>query len=214
MDATAINAKINAGRAKVAQRLGQSCALYRPLTAAAPLGNQIGTVLAAFNAGDGTYGKPNLYGDSTWFADLDGTQTQPGDILVRTLDGQVFFVAAQQPLLPIVVVGCERTVTVRRQQQRSGVGVQGYGGSTAANEAVLLSGWPASILQGTKGERAASGLPGDVRSPWWSILMPLVPGVQLQTGDIMTCDLGRRYAISSAEITDLGWRITAAQSMA
>lgn len=214
MDANTINAKLNAGRGKVAQRLGQPCALFRPLSALAPFGNQVATLPAAFNAGDGKYRKPNLYGDSTWFADLDGSLTQPGDILVRAVDGQVFFIAAQQHLLPIVAVGCERTVTVRRQQQRAGVGVMGYGGSTTANEAVLLAGWPASILQSSKGDRNPVGLPGDVRPPWWAILLPTVPGVQLQTGDIITCDLGRRYAISSAELTDLGWRLTAAQVMA
>jgi hypothetical protein len=67
------------------------------------------------------------------------------------------------------------------------------------------------VLQGTKGEKGGVALPGDVRDAWWAILLPFVPGVVLRSGDLISDDLSRRYIISSAELTDLGWRITCQQ---
>jgi len=76
----------------------------------------------------------------------------------------------------------------------------------------LMTAWPASVLQGAKGEKDGAVLPGDVRLPWWAILLPAFPGVTLRSADIITDDIDRRFIISSAEKTDLGWRITAMQA--
>jgi len=51
-----------------------------------------------------------------------------------------------------------------------------------------------------------------VRTPWWAILMPAWPGVILRTSDIILDELGRKYVVSSAELTDMGWRCTAMQA--
>jgi len=159
-----------------------------------------------------SYSKPNKYGKATWYCLADGSLLAVGDYLVQP-DGSVFFIAGLQDLLPIFVVGCNRTVDVLRPQQLSGVGAVGYGGNTAATETSLVTQFAASILQGTKGEKSPVDLPGDVRIPWWAILLPVLPGgVALRTGDIINDDLARRYIISSAELTDLGWRITAMQA--
>ena len=158
------------------------------------------------------YGKPNKYGHPTWFGLFDGALTKPGDYLTNASDG-TFFIAAQQQALPILLVQCNRTINVLRPQQQAGVGALGYGGDTAANETTLMTAWPASVLQGTKGEKGDAILPGDVRSPWWAILLPAYPGVTLRAADIITDELSRRYVISSAELSDLGWRITAMQAV-
>ena len=92
------------------------------------------------------------------------------------------------------------------------VGQIGYGGDTPQTEALLMQNWPASVLQGTKGEQNDAKLPGDVRTPWWAILMPDYNGILLRTSDILKDELGRRYIISSAELTDMGWRLTAMQA--
>jgi hypothetical protein len=42
--------------------------------------------------------------------------------------------------------------------------------------------------------------------------MPAYPGIVLRTSDVIRCELGRKYVISSAELTDMGWRITAMQA--
>jgi hypothetical protein len=212
MDAATLQAKIYAGRGKAARVLGLPCQVFRPAATANPFTNQVAGINVAFNAADAKYLKPNLYGKPVWFADMDGRVTQPGDYLVRS-DGSYWFVAAQQQLLPIVVVSCNRIVSVFRPQQQMGVGAQGYGGDTIALETPLITGFPASILIGSKVEKSLVNLPGDVRNPAWSILLPVLPsGVYIRNEDIITDDQSRRYVISSAELTDLGWRVNAPQA--
>lgn len=212
MNADLLQQKIYMGYAKAALRIGYMFGVYRPTSENNPVdpARLMISLPASFNAEDMKYGRPNKYGKPTWYCLIDGTQTQVGDYLVRGTE--TYFVAAQQLALPVLVVECNRVITVARPQQVSGVGAQGYGGNTAALETPLMQGWPASILQGTKGERNDVELPGDVRNPWWQMLFPAWPGVVLRTGDVITDDLVRRYVVSSAELTDLGWRLTAMQA--
>lgn len=212
MNEALLQQKVYRGYALAAQRIGPNFGLYRPASAINPLasGNLITTLPASFNAEDMTYGKPNKYGKATWYCLVDGTQTQVGDYLVNST--QTFFIAAMQPILPILAVECNRVLNIFRPQQQTAPGDNPYGGTTDANMTELLTAWPASVLQGSKGEKDGAVLPGDVRLPWWAILLPAFPGVTLRSADIITDDISRRYIISSAELTDLGWRCTAMQA--
>jgi hypothetical protein len=179
------------------------------------------------------YSKPNKYGKATWYALVDGHGLKPGnyfigqrahsglllegggklmtetggEFLLESAMQGTFFVAALQLLLPILVVECNRTVSLYRPQVQSGVGAQGYGGTTAENETLLVEGVPCSILQGTKGEKSEANLPDDTRSPWWSVLMPSSVGY-IAPDDIIVDDLKQRYVVSSNESSDLGYRLT------
>jgi len=212
MDSATLQARIFKGYGKAAQRIGPVNTVYRASSAIAPLGATVTTLNASFNAEDMKYGHPNKYGKPTWFGVFDGTLVHVGDYL--TGPQGTFFVAAMQLTLPILMVECNRTINVMRPQQQTGIGAVGYGGDTDANETLLMQGWPASVLQGTKGEKSETHLPGDVRMAWWSILMPQYAGVVLRSDDIITDDLSRRYVVSSAELTGAGWRITAMQAQA
>src|SRR5471030_859453 len=212
MDAALLQQKIYMGYSKAALRIGYTYTLYRPTSALNPISpsNIITSLPASFNAEDMKYGRPNKYGKPTWYCLVDGTQTQVGDYLIY--GSSTYFIAAQQLALPILAVECNRIINLLRPQQLSGTRTVGYGGDTVANESVLMTGWPASVLQGTKGEGSEVDLPGDVRNPWWVVLLPYSPDITLRTGDIVTDELTRRYIISSAELTDLGWRLTAMQA--
>lgn len=213
MDAATLQNRIYKGYAKAALRIGYVTDQYRPSSANDPLaiGNKLASFNASFNAEDMKYGKPNKYGNPVWYGLFDGSLTQVGDYLTNSHDG-TYFIAAQQTNLPILVVQCNRTINVRRPQQQTGIGAVGYGGDTTANETSLMQSWPASVLQGSKGEKSETNLPGDVKNAWWSILLPHYSGVTLRADDIITDDLAHRYVISSAELTDLGWRLTAMQA--
>lgn len=213
MDGATLQSRIYAGYAKASLRIGLTFSQYRPTATTAPITAPylLRTMLASFNAMDMHYGKPNLYGKPLWYCIADGSLLAVGDYL--TGNGSTYFIAAMQPLLPILAVECNRTVTLYRPQQQAGVGAVGYGGNTAQNETMMASGFPASVLQGTKGEHGDVKLPGDVRNPWWSALLPNIPGgVRLRSDDVMVDDQGRRYTLSSTEQTDLGWRITAMEA--
>ena len=217
MDGATIQSRIYAGRGRAALRVGLDCRQYRPLTVSAPLGNLVGTIKAAFNAGDDNYRSANEFGDAVWHADLDGRLTRPGDYLVRVTDGQIWYVAGQQQLLPILMVDCNRSVRVLRQQQTPGaVGLLAYGSASPCDPATMaaLLGtttalWPASILLNGRGMTPSAGLPGSARMAGWRILLPPSIPVTIRAGDLAIDDLGRRYTIDAAENTDLGWRCNA-----
>lgn len=211
MDGNRIQALVYKGYAISAGKIGLPYAQYRPDSADLTNWSPIATLLASFNAEDMKYSKPNKYAKPTWYVLIDGSQTQVGDYLIGP--GGTFFIAAQQAILPILVVECNRTLSFARPQAQLQVGaVTNYEGNTEALQTPLASGWPASVLQGTKGEKNEVNLPGDTRNPWWLILLPAIPGVTLRTTDLVFDDLGRRMILSSVELTDLGYRCTAMQA--
>jgi len=212
MDGTTIQSRIYAGRGKAALRIGLDCRQYRPLTAGAPLGNLVGTIKAAFNSGDSTYLTPNMPGDAYWHVDLDGRSTQVGDYLVRVSDGATWYIAAQQQILPIVCVDCNRSLRITRQVDVTTVGAVGYSGMVPAQEVDVLGApgalWPASVLLMGRKEKAVD-LPAGVKNAGWRLLLPPSVPITLMAGDIATDDLGRRYAIGAAELTEMGYRLNA-----
>ena len=212
MDGATLQKRVYRGYSIAAPKIGLPNDLYRAINPLNPItmANKVATLPVSYNAEDMKYGKPNKYGKSTWYAILDGAQTKVFDYL-KGPQG-TFFIAAQQAILPILAVECNRILNVYRPQQETGIGAQPYGGDLAGNETALMIQWPASVLQGTKGEKSESALPGDVRMAWWQILMPYYAGVNIRSDDIITDDLNRRYVLSSVELTDLGYRITAMQA--
>jgi hypothetical protein len=213
MDAAKLRDKVYAGYGKAAKRIGYQAKQYRATSAFSPLETDPLQTLPASFTTNFNYSAPNKYGQATWLGVFDGRSFLPGDFLASPEDG-TFFIAAMQTTLPIYCVQTNRIIKVLRTSQApGGGGVQGYGGTTAANEVAIMSGWPASILQGTKGERSSVNLPSDAKTPWYAILFPAYGDIVLRTSDIITDDIGRRYVISSAELSDMGWRITAMQAM-
>ncbi|MBU9823191.1 hypothetical protein J1782_25195 [Rahnella sp. BCC 1045] len=212
MDAAKLRNKVYIGYGKAAQRIGYVAQQFRAASAFNPLQT---TPLQSLNASFTTnfnYSAPNKYGQATWLGVFDGRQFVVGDFLSSPEDG-VFFVAAMQTTLPIYCVQANRTISVLRTSQEDAGGVIGYGGTTAENEVALMTGWPASILNGTKGEKSPVNLPADAKTPWYLLLFPSYGDIILRTSDVITDDIGRRYIVSSAELTDMGWRVTAMQGL-
>lgn len=207
--------RIYKGRGIAARRLGLPCDIFRPQNPTAPLATPVGRIPVAFNAGDSKYLKASLYGKPVWYADCDGRLTCPGDYLVRVTDGAIWFIGAQQQLLPIVAIDCNASVSVHRTSVSVDCGPQGYAGLQSPPDILGTadSPWPASILLGGRA-LAAIGLPGDVKEGGWRILLPPSVPIPILAGDLMIDDLQRRFAVESAELTDLGWRITANEAHA
>lgn len=216
MDGATIQKRIWSGYAKSAGVLGSPYEFFRPASGSTPavwtdpntntLKNRLFSQNVSLNAEDMKYSKPQKYSKATWYALMNGTGLEVGDYFVGAQG--TFFIAAMQALLPILAVECNRTVSLSRVSPQAGVGAGDYSGMTAQNEVAYVSGVPCSILQGQKGEKNEANLPGDVRLPWWAILMPASVGRVLY-GDLIVDDLGLRYIVSSAELTGLGYRVTA-----
>nr|DAH92555.1 MAG TPA: hypothetical protein [Caudoviricetes sp.] len=217
MDALKLRSKIYGGYDKASLRLGLDNVQYRPSGTGNPLATAGVTLKTSFNAQDMTYTKPNKYGIAVWYGLFDASQTQEGDYLVGPQG--TFFIASQQLHLPIQLVQCNRKVFLSRTSISSSAGAVDYGGPTgSADDTILLggsgtvadTGWPASILLFGQRERNLSEIPSSVQQIGWRIILPpSVPAsVVITAADILTDDLGRRYAVQGAESTDMGWRMT------
>ena len=213
MDGNTLQAKVYAGYAAAAQRVGLSFAQYRPNagTPALAAGNQIGALLAAFDTGPFNFAKNQDYGKATWNCLADGRALQPGDYLSGA--SGTYFIASMQPLLPILAVMCNRTITVWRPQQQAAIGPLGYGGSTQTNETAIATLFPASVLAASKTGHAPTNLPGDVAAAWFTLLLPTLPGgTPILDHDVITDDLNNRYVLSGVELSALGWRCNMMQA--
>ena len=213
MDGSRAQALAYKGTAISARKSGLPFRVFRPSGVSNPLvdANVVATLPALFSMDDYRMRRPGGYAKATWTALLDGAQTRPGDYLVEAsaLPGQeprIFFVAAQQPLLPILCVACNARLTISRPgpAEDEGVGSVGYGGASSPVPIVMT--FPASLLAGTKGERADDGLPRDTRQPWYAALFPALEGIEVRTDDVITDGRGYRYLVSSAELSPLGWK--------
>jgi hypothetical protein len=212
MDAERLQDRIRWGLNVAARTLGVATDVYRPSGVSEPLrpSNRILRMHAAFSAQDGRFSQPDGFGAALWHGLFDAAYTQPGDYLVQ--DGAVWFIAAQQRLLPVLCVRTTRTLSFSRAGAPTSTGVNSYGGITAVTTTPLLTGWPASVLGASGGGRPDTDLPGDTTVPYWSVLLPAWPGVTLLTADLLTDDLGRNATVAAAELTALGWRVTAKQA--
>jgi len=223
MDALRLADRVRRSQGRAAMVLGGWCDAYRPSDANDPLvpQNRFMKLPAAFSADYAEFNKPVGYGQAAWSGLFDSAYTRPGDYLVRqetapgAADGAIWFVAQQQPLLPVLCVRASRVVGFVRPavtDGTTGTGVGSYGGFTFGTATPLLSDYPASVLNAYGGGFDMADLPGDAPPRSWEVLLPLVPGVVLLNGDLMTDDLGRTGAVSSAELTDLGWRLLVRQT--
>ncbi|SFK32848.1 hypothetical protein SAMN05518863_106134 [Candidatus Pantoea symbiotica] len=210
MDALQLSVRVSMGNRKAAKRLGSIARHYRAVNPFSPLKTEPLQVLAASFTTDYGYMRAARFGQAARIGIFDAAGFEAGDILVST-EG-TFYVAAMPLLQPILCVKAERLVSIRRTiQSGSDTGLQDYGGTTAANGALIMSGWPANILLSRGGEHSPLKLPGETRSAWHNIMMPAFRGVFVHAGDFITDDAGHRFVISGSELTDMGWRLTALQ---
>lgn len=212
--------KIWKGIGKAANKIGFPTVVYRPLTAFDPIDDpNIATRTPASFALDANYLATNNYGKAVWRVLVDGTKVRVGDYLVTTLpDGvKTFFIIQRHPDLPIACVLCNSLISVTRAKQLNAAGANDYMGNTKAGETAVMTEWPASLLEGRIGREEVK-LPGDVGDPTFRVLLPAFPGLEIKSRDILT-EVGisnppRRFVVISAEISELGWRMTASQAVA
>ena len=200
------------GMNRAAQAVGNQTDVYRPCGQNNPLApeNRFLKLPALFSGARGRFERPNQYGGSLCHGIFDAAYTHPGDYLAQP--NAVWFVASQEPLLPVLCVRTNRVVSLQRPDSPSGVGDGGYGGVTAETRTSLLENWPASVLGASSGGRAISDLPSDGDVSQWIVLLPCSAEVTLRPADLMSDDLGRSAIVCSAERSELGWRLMVKQA--
>ena len=209
MNPAALQTRIGRAGGIAARRLGVPHDLYRPKTAYQPLAiaNRILRLPASFTPKDMHYRTPLNYGPGLYYGLFDSTVTAAGDYLGGPAG--TWFITAQQPLLPILCVLTNCTVTLGRPAAPNAAGTNSYGGVTLGAATVLGTGWPASVTSSGGGQEGA--LPSDATVPYWSVLLPTLP-FALRSADLVTDDLGRTFVVAVAEPSALGWRLTVAEA--
>jgi hypothetical protein len=203
------------GYGKVAEKVGLLYSAYRPTAAInpSPISNAtlLGTLDAQFYVDDKLL-KPEEYGKVTWKGWFDASDSQQGDYLIGPQG--TFYIVSLQALIPPLMVWCTQVVNFYRPPPQSNLGSNTYGGTTLANQVEYMAGWPAAIVETNRRREGDISLPGDMLHPWWHVYLPAsINTVQIESADIMTDNLGRRFIVSSAEKTPLGWRLLAQQAL-
>lgn len=205
-----IAAKVAYGYGKSGSKLGPVHTLYRPTSPLTPAlaPQNVMTPQLQFIASatpDVKFTRPAHYNEPLRFGLYDTTQTQVGDYI----DGPTgtFFVISQRPIEAPELVFCDVVISVTRAAGDAGAGVQPYGGRVTATDVLLVNQWPASMVLGGRAQSGQADLPGDVRDKGVQALLPATMGVILRTSDRVTDSQGRAFTISSAELSDLGWRL-------
>jgi hypothetical protein len=212
MDPLELQDRVHRGLNAAARAVGADTDAYRPSGFSEPMspGNRFLRLRAAFTARDDRFARANAYGEALWHGIFDAAYTRPGDYLAQA--DAIWFIAAQQRLLPVLCVQTNRVVSFWRPAAPSSTGVNSYGGVMTETNQVLLTNWPASVLGASGRGRPDTDLPSDSSIPYWTVLLPAVSGVTLLPSDLMTDDLGRNAVVAAAELTDLGWRIAVKQA--
>lgn len=190
------------------QQWGRVFAVHRPSNPADPLAASLGTTLAY------PYRTPKGHGDADWFLMIGEDLAQVGDYLVA---GDEIYIYALAPfLMPAQAIRCNRKVALLEPPAPAAtVGAQPYGGvcmgeaqavlGTLDAAGALATGWPCSILIGGRTEKGGT-LPMSTKDAGWQILLPRALPAQPRASGIFLDDLGRRYIVEAAELSELGWR--------
>jgi hypothetical protein len=204
MNADHLQDRLYWGLNRVANKIGRVTDAYRANGTSSPLNrsNRFLQLRAAFSRVDGSFIQPVGYGAAQWRGYFDASYTRVGDYLVHKHD--IWFIAAQQALLPLLCIKTNRILSITRQV------IPNTGTSASAGPITssinVISHWPASVLgTGTEG-RSVAQLPGGTRIPTAIVLLPSTHGQTLQPADVVTDELGTSVVVA-AELSDLGWHL-------
>ena len=217
MEQSRLQDRISWGLNITARHIGRSTDVFRPNGPTDPLAltNRFLRLNAAFSAPDGKFIRPNSYGNPIWHGVFDGAYTQPGDFL--TQDQDIWFIAAQQKLLPILCIQTNRVVSFVRPAAPNSTGLNAYGGISLQTATTLITNYPASVLGASGAGQPTANLPTDTSIDTWTILLPAATArdgspIILRPADLMVDDFGRTAIVSGSELTELGWRLTVKQA--
>lgn len=214
MNAAELQDRMHRAAGRTAAIAGETCDLFRPTGPMHPLApaNRILRLHAAFLPMGGNFRRPVQHSQSLWEGLFDAAYTRPGDILRRARDGAVFYIAAQQPMLPVLCVRALRTVKITRPITANVAGLNLYGGAIAATEITRAEGWPTTMtLLGSRGTGEA-GIASELSGETWQVQLPVSLEIDLRPTDRLIDDQGRIGIIAGSETSEVGTTLLVRQA--
>jgi hypothetical protein len=195
MDAATIQAKIYAGYAKAALRIGPEYSLYRPASMINPIQapNLRGTLPASFNI-NGSYKGQSKSNQLYWQIIADGSQLEVGDYLVGPA---TYCVLTLDSLLPPIALRCTQTLSFFRPSINNSPGLQPYPNPEMG--AAYAQGIPGVLSVKKETGRPDAQLPTDnALRAFYGAFFYLPDGI-VQTRDQVTDENGDNYQVVSAQ---------------
>ena len=205
MIGTKLQSLVGKGYARSAAKIGTAHSWYRGgLVSPIAPANLLGSLPATF-APDKAFQTIPKYNSLLFYAFVDTTQVQPGDILV----GVSTWVLVASGLIPPAALLCPQTVTIQRA-------AQAFSPSTGATQGVttIAQDFPCNIqLKRDKGFSMPVGFPAQTNTsapmPEWQIYVPRLTDGEINGGDILTDQLGNTYKTDAVQFTPYGYMLAA-----
>jgi hypothetical protein len=204
MPIKSIQAAIDRGFRTAARCIGLEYQLFRPRGSATPTAprNRLGTVNAFLYASQSRFSSAAGVKSPYCWGVFDGCVVHRGDYLVSPTS--IYFIGAEKPLEPPLCVWTNAIVSLARPIiPQPGQ----YGGLVLGQAPLLLDRWPATLL--SVNARITGDLP-ETHFGLWQVMLPMLP-VPPAAGDVLIDDMQRNFLVSAAEMTALGWQLTARQ---
>jgi hypothetical protein len=199
-----------------ATKVGFSFRHYRPSGVSSPIGpgTLLGLIAASFPVSGGQgFNYEKMVDHSTRYYSVmtDVSLIEPGDFFAHDALG-LYQVLGTQPVASPLAVRCLRTVNVARPVGATVEGLSGYQGSVPDTEVPILTQWPVSMHEAGKsfskrGSGSETRLPDSVGTGKFEVCLWAPAGTMIRSSDVITCDLGLRYVIEVAELSEVGWKL-------
>src|SRR4051812_24301641 len=123
MDSRKLQDRLSFGLGRSARHIGRTADAFRPDGPSDPLKreNRFLRLPAAFVPANGGLNTAATYGQPLWHGIFDSSYTRVGDYLV--LEAETYFIASQAPLLPVLCVMANRTISITRPTLQTSTGV-------------------------------------------------------------------------------------------
>jgi hypothetical protein len=213
MDGLRLADRLAYGAGCAARRLGFLHDAYRPDGPQCPidLTNRFLRLAVAYVLPGGSVDAPSGFGVPFRQAWADWSYLRIGDYLVGP-EGTAFVVAIEPPK-PMLVVMTNADVSLSRPAAPVLPGVNPYGAVLPGTSAVLIAGFPASLLVGGMSDRSHTGLADDTKLPGFVCMLPGVAGVRPMVADIVADSYGARYVVNAVERLNNVWRLSMNQAV-
>ena len=207
MDFAKLSSKVYSGYAKAAKRIGFDSEVYRTASLTSPIdvANKIHTAFKVSVAPDFSFERYNKHQKPDWILMCDGNLVEIGDWIDGGSNG-LFYVADKQPMLPMVAMQCNRTVSIVRS------GYSDVSGSMQPEDLPIASSLPVFMISRKDKSTSVPGFPAasttEIAKPEYYVWANTRDISAFQKHDVVIDENANRYEVNVVNSTAFGAQLT------